>query len=70
MGKPVVTSVELRVPADREQELLDGFSEMIQSPTPVGLVRAELLRSVAGSWRIRDPYAVRYPRGAPPVRRQ
>ena len=56
MGKPVVTSVELRIPADREQELLDGYHEMIQGATPVGFVRSELLRSFDGAWRIQTTW--------------
>ena len=56
MGKPVVTSVELTIPADREQELLDGYREMIQGPTPVGFVRSELLHGFDGAWRIQTTW--------------
>ena len=56
MGKPVITTVDLELPADREHELLDGYAEMINGPTPSGLVRSELLRSFDGIWRIQTTW--------------
>lgn len=73
LGKPVVTSVELTLPADREQDLLDGFREMTHGPTPAGLVRSQLLRSVDGAWRIqttwqnRDALIAQRQSGEPPA---
>jgi heme-degrading monooxygenase HmoA len=73
MGKPVVTSVELRIPADREQELLHGYRDMIAGPTPDGFMRSELLRSFDGAWRIqtvwrdRDALTALRQSGEPPA---
>jgi hypothetical protein len=73
MSKPVVTSIELKIPAGREHELLDGYAEMNRGPTPDGLIRSELLRSFDGAWRIettwrdRDALMARRASGEPPA---
>ena len=63
MPLPVVTVVDVVVPAEAEQALLDGFRELAVQPHPEGLVRTELLRGQEGAWRIqttwRDLDAVR-----------
>jgi heme-degrading monooxygenase HmoA len=56
MGRPLVTSIDANVPADRERELLDGFRELSEGPRPDGLLRSELLRGQDGAWRIQTTW--------------
>ena len=53
---PVVTVVDVVVPAEAEQALLDGFRELAVQPHPEGLVRTELLRGQEGAWRIQTTW--------------
>jgi heme-degrading monooxygenase HmoA len=50
-----VTAVDAVVPADREQELLEGFRRLASTP-PDGLLRTELLRGQEGRWRIQTTW--------------
>ena len=52
MSTRIVTFVDVNVAADREQALLDGFSQMNEGSKPRGLLRSELLRGQNGAWRI------------------
>jgi hypothetical protein len=45
----VLTTIDTTVQAEREQDLLDGFTEMNDGPKPDGLLRSELLRGQAGA---------------------
>jgi heme-degrading monooxygenase HmoA len=64
----VVTVVDATVPAEREQDLVDGFRRLAADARPDGLLRTELLRGQQGRWRIqttwRDLDAVRALRAA------
>jgi hypothetical protein len=51
-----MTTVDAKVPADREQELLDGYREMNAGDKPEGLLRSELLRGQDGVWRIQTTW--------------
>jgi hypothetical protein len=48
----LVTAAEGAVPPEREQELVDGFRDLVAPPLPDGLLRSELLRGQDGRWRI------------------
>jgi hypothetical protein len=56
MGAEVVTAVDATVDPEREQDLLDGYRQMISAPKPDGLVRSELLRGQGGRWRIQTTW--------------
>src|SRR4051812_20051933 len=58
MGTRLITSVDARVRADREQELLDGFGELIEGDQPDGLLRSELLRGPDCTCRVRTTWRV------------
>lgn len=54
-GMPIVkimTSVSAIIPADREDDLLDGYRALIAGGKPEGLLRSELLRGQEGKWLI------------------
>jgi hypothetical protein len=52
MGTPVVTTVDAKVDAALESDLLEGFRLMNEAGRPEGLVRTELLRGQDDAWRI------------------
>lgn len=52
MSSRVVTVVDARIAADREEMLLDGFRQLAEGAKPRGLLRSELLRGQDGAWRI------------------
>ncbi|WP_434619445.1 hypothetical protein [Arthrobacter sp. A5] len=56
MSTPVVTAIDTTIKAGREQELLDGFSQLYTGQKPDGLVRAELLRGQGGFWRLQPTW--------------
>ena len=56
MSSPVVTTVDVTIPPDREQELLDGFRRLNDGDKPAGFVRTELLRGQDGAWRIQTAW--------------
>jgi quinol monooxygenase YgiN len=62
MTQHVLTEVSAAVDPGREDDLVAGFRELLDSAVPDGLLRTELLRSPGGHWRIqtlwRDPAAL------------
>jgi hypothetical protein len=56
MSRPVVTTIDAKVPAGHEQELLDGYREMSEGDKPDGLLRSELLCGQDGVWRIQTTW--------------
>jgi len=56
MSNPVVTSIDVRLPTSREEELLDGFRKLNEGEKPDGLLRSELLRGQDGAWRIQTTW--------------
>jgi quinol monooxygenase YgiN len=46
----IVTAVSARVDAVRADELVEGFRRLVEGPTPVGLLRSELLRGPDERW--------------------
>ncbi|WP_306913165.1 MULTISPECIES: hypothetical protein [unclassified Arthrobacter] len=56
MSTPVVTAIDTTIKAEREQELLDGFSQLFTGQKPDGLIRAELLRGQGGAWRLQTTW--------------
>jgi len=62
----VITTINTTIQPEREQDLLDGFTEMNDGPKPDGLVRSELLRGrhrgsgpgrqQPGAWRIQTTW--------------
>jgi heme-degrading monooxygenase HmoA len=59
MTNQILTEVTARVDPARDQELLDGFHELLRGPVPDGLLRTELLRGDDGDWRIQTLWASR-----------
>ena len=53
----LVTSIDAEVPAEREQELLDGYKEMNEGDPPDGLLCSELPRGQDGRWRVQTRWA-------------
>jgi hypothetical protein len=54
MNEQILTSVSADVDPSRTGELVDGFSALVGDALPDGLVRAELLRALDGTWRIQS----------------
>ena len=52
----VVTVVDASVDPAREQDLRDGYRQMMEAPKPDGLLRTELLRGQGGAWRIQTTW--------------
>ena len=52
LSRVVVTVVDVVVPADREDDLIAGFTELLASPQPDGMFSTELLRGAEGRWRV------------------
>jgi hypothetical protein len=52
MSGEILTSVTAWVDADREEELITGFRNLLARPVPDGLLRTELLRGQNRIWRI------------------
>jgi hypothetical protein len=56
MAARVVTVVDARVDAAREDDLMDGYRLMGEGGSPDGLLRTELLRGQEGMWRIQTTW--------------
>jgi hypothetical protein len=46
----ILTAVGARVDAVRADQLVEGFARLVDGPTPVGLLRSELLRGPDEHW--------------------
>jgi hypothetical protein len=51
-GKMIKTIVSATVAADREDDLIHGYRDLISAGMPPGLRRSQLLRGQGGTWRI------------------
>jgi hypothetical protein len=51
-GKMIKTIVSATVAADREDDLIHGYRDLISAGMPEGLRRSQLLRGQGGTWRI------------------
>ncbi len=56
MSKSVVTSVDAKVDAEHESDLIAGYRRIIAGDRPEGLLRSELLRGQDGAWRIQSAW--------------
>ena len=54
MSEQILTEVSAVVAEDREDDLLTGFTALLNQPVPDGLLRTELLRGADGAWRIQS----------------
>jgi hypothetical protein len=52
----IVTAIDATIDQDREQDLLDGYRQIMASPKPDGLLHSELLRGQGGLWRIQTTW--------------
>ncbi|WP_354643251.1 antibiotic biosynthesis monooxygenase [Kitasatospora camelliae] len=50
----VLSEVSGHVAAEREEAFVDSYRTLVAGPLPDGLIRTELLRGAAGSWRIQS----------------
>jgi hypothetical protein len=56
VGAHVITTVDVTLDPDIEDALLTGYRRMIDGERPDGLLRSELLRGMAGAWRIQTTW--------------
>lgn len=50
----LMTAVSAIVEPDREQELIDGFRNLLATPIPDGLLHTQLLQGANGNWCIQS----------------